>query len=269
MRSLKTTAAVAMCALVTVASSTASAQPRAVSQPPVSTNTLTEAAAATKPLAGLVIAIDPGHQLGNGQRKFAKQINEKRFNGRIWKICNTTGTATNSGFPEATFTWRVALALKVKLERLGATVRMTRTANSVKLWGPCTWDRGTFGQRVGARLMIQIHADGAPRSAYGFHIITPALTRGWTDGIWKRDLVLAKAMKAGLIKGGLKPSTYIKGAISIRGDQTAMNVAKVPTVTVELGNMRNPIEAARMQSSKGQAGYASALLTGIRTYLNR
>jgi N-acetylmuramoyl-L-alanine amidase len=220
-------------------------------------------------LAGLVIAIDPGHQLGNGQRKFAKQINEKRFNGRIWKICNTTGTATNSGFPEATFTWRVALALKTRLERLGATVRMTRTANSVNLWGPCTWDRGTFGQRVGARLMIQIHADGAPRSGYGFHIITPALTRGWTDGIWKRDLVLAKAMKAGMIKGGLKPSTYIKGAISIRGDQTGLNFSKIPTVTVELGNMRNATEAARMQSAKGQAGYASALLTGIRTYLKR
>jgi N-acetylmuramoyl-L-alanine amidase len=222
-----------------------------------------------KPLAGMIIALDPGHQLGNSNPRFAKYLQQKRFQGRIWKICNTTGTATNSGFPEATFNWDVALILRAKLMALGAVVPMTRTSNSWNRWGPCTWDRGKFGMRVHARLMIQIHADGAPRSGHGFHIITPGLTRGWTDHIWRADLVLAKAMRAGMIAAHDTPSTYITGAIDIRTDQSAMNISQIPTVTVENGNMRNPHDAALMTSHRGQVFYANALLRGILTYLRR
>src|SRR4051812_3773403 len=44
------------------------------------------------PLAGKVVAIDPGHQLGNARH--SSQINRPVWVG-IWKPCNTTGTATN------------------------------------------------------------------------------------------------------------------------------------------------------------------------------
>ena len=196
-----------------------------------------------KPLAGMIIALDPGHQLGNSNPRFAKYINQKRWQGRIWKICNTTGTATNSGYPEATFNWNVALILRAHLIALGATVPLTRTSNSWDKWGPCTWDRGKFGMKVHARLMIQIHADGAPSSGHGFHIITPGLTTGWTDHIWRADLVLAKAMRAGMIAAHDTPSTYIRGAISIRTDQSAMNISQIPTVTVENGNTPDPAAA--------------------------
>ena len=226
-------------------------------------------ARAAKPLAGMTIALDPGHQLGNSNPRFAKYINQKRFQGRIWKICNTTGTATNSGYPEATFNWNVALILRARLIALGATVPMTRTSNSWNKWGPCTWDRGKFGMKVHARLMIQIHADGAPSNGHGFHIITPGLTRGWTDHIWRADLVLAKAMRAGMIAAHDTPSTYIRGAINIRTDQSAMNISQIPTVTVENGNMRNRHDAALMTSRKGQTFYADAMLRGILTYLHR
>ncbi len=43
------------------------------------------------------------------------------FNGAITKGCNTTGTATNAGLPEATFTWKVA-------DHLKATAREGRRA---------------------------------------------------------------------------------------------------------------------------------------------
>jgi N-acetylmuramoyl-L-alanine amidase len=227
------------------------------------------AARAPKPLAGMIIALDPGHQLGNSNPRFAKYINQKRFQGRIWKICNTTGTATNSGYPEATFNWNVALILRAKLVALGAKVPMTRTSNSWNKWGPCTWDRGKFGMKVHARLMIQIHADGAPSSGHGFHIITPGLTKGWTDHIWRADLALAKAMRAGMIAAHDTPSTYIRGAINIRTDQSAMNISQIPTVTVENGNMRNRHDAALMTTRKGQEFYAAAMLRGILTYLHR
>ena len=75
-------------------------------------------AAAMPPLAGRTIVIDPGHQLGN--HNFPRQINRRVPAGGFTKPCNTTGTATNGGYPEATFTWQVARLLRTRLERLGA-----------------------------------------------------------------------------------------------------------------------------------------------------
>ena len=77
--------------------------------------------------------IDPGHQLGN--HNFPEQINRLVPAGGFRKPCNTTGTATRGGYPEATFAWRVALRLKAKLEGLGARVVLTRKVNSEKRWG--------------------------------------------------------------------------------------------------------------------------------------
>ena len=81
----------------------------AAAQPVPSEGPSTIASHTTLPLAGMVVAIDPGHQLGNSRH--LRQINRLVWAG-LWKHCNTTGTATNGGFPEATFTWRVATALR-------------------------------------------------------------------------------------------------------------------------------------------------------------
>ena len=43
------------------------------------------AAAAEKPLAGRIIVLDPGHQLGNSNPKFAKEMSATKFNGSIVK----------------------------------------------------------------------------------------------------------------------------------------------------------------------------------------
>lgn len=220
-------------------------------------------------LSGLVIALDPGHQLGNSNPKFRKFLAQRRFQGRIWKGCNTTGTATNSGYPESTFNWEVSILLRDKLTALGATVPMTRSVNDRDHWGPCTWDRGTFGGRVNAQLLLSIHADGGPRSGHGFHIITPALTKGWTDKTYRKSRALAEAMKKGMLDAGAHPSTYIKGAISVRGDMMSLNYSPIPTVLVELGNMRNPGDAALMTSNAGREQYAKWLLAGIRAYFQR
>ena len=60
---------------------------------------------AARPLAGKVVVIDPGHQLGN--RNFPAEINRQVPAGGFTKPCNTTGTATDGGYPEATFVWQV------------------------------------------------------------------------------------------------------------------------------------------------------------------
>jgi N-acetylmuramoyl-L-alanine amidase len=223
-------------------------------------------AAAPGPLDGRVIVIDPGHQLGNSNPKFAKYMAQTIFNGAITKACNTTGTATNSGFPEATFTWEVATRLRRQLERAGAKVIMTRSTNSRDDWGPCVWDRAKLANRVKADAMVSIHADGAAAGNRGFFAMTPALIKGWTDDVVKKDRRLANSMIAGMKRAGAPPSNYIGGQLMVSRDTTSLNISNRPTVTIEVGNMRNAQDAALMTSGSGQKKYAGWLYAGLLNY---
>ncbi len=223
-----------------------------------------------KPLAGRLVAIDPGHQLGN--RNFPAQINRQVPAGGFTKSCNTTGTATSAGFPEATFNWQVARQLRKQLKRLGAKVRMTRKANRDDRWGPCVNRRGRFGAKVGADLMISIHADGSLASgARGFHVIAPGDRAPWTDDIHRPSLKLARALRRGLVRAGVPRANYVAGGtgLDVRTDLGTLNLADVPTVMVELGNMRSPADARLMTTKKGRTIYTRALTRGLRTHLLR
>ena len=226
------------------------------------------AAAAERPLAGRIIVLDPGHQLGNWNPKFAKEMSATKFNGSIVKGCNTTGTATNAGLPEATFNWRVAKRLRALLEEKGATVVFTRSSNSHDAWGPCTWDRARIGTEAKADAMISIHADGSSASGRGFHVIAPSAIKGWTTDVAKPGRRLARAMISGMTRAGAEPATYLSSPLSIRGDQSTLNFSDVPTVIVELGNMRNKVDAARMSTSQGQQQYADWIAAGIEAYFS-
>ena len=223
--------------------------------------------AAPLPLAGRVVAIDPGHQLGNSRHP--AQIGRLVYVG-LWKPCNTTGTATNGGFPEATFTWRTSQALKRRLEALGATVRLTRTTNSVDDWGPCVDTRGRFGASVGADVEISLHGDGAAAATHGFFVIRPGLRDGWTDDILGPSRRLARGVRAGLVGAGFGVSTAYGGdGLDVRRDLGTLNAADVPTVMVELGNMRNAGDARCMTSAACRGRYADGLAAGIVVALTR
>ena len=225
------------------------------------------AAAGGLPLAGRVIAIDPGHQLGNS--RFPAQVSRQVWVG-LWKACNSTGTATNGGFPEATFTWRVSRRLADRLEALGATVRMTRTTNSRDDWGPCVDERGRFGAKVGADLEVSVHGDGAAAGTHDFFVIRPGVRAGYTDDIAGRSGVLARDLRAGLVGVGFGASTAYGGdGLDTRRDLGTLNMADVPTVLVELGNMRNTGDARCMTSTACRDRYARGLAEGVRAYLSR
>jgi N-acetylmuramoyl-L-alanine amidase len=221
------------------------------------------------PLAGIRIALDPGHQLGN--RFFREEIGRLVPAGGFEKPCNTTGTHTNGGYWEATLNFRVARLVRERLQALGAEVLLTRTRNSESLWGPCVDERGEFGAKVGARLMVSLHADGAASSAHGFHVIAPTARSPWTTDIAGPSLALARALRSGFDAKGIARSTYIGNgsALSIRSDLGTLNLSDVPVAMLEVGNMRNASDAHRMTTRKGRATYARAVVKGIRLYLAR
>ena len=213
----------------------------------------------TKPLRGLTIALDPGHQLGNSRH--SREINRLVPAGGFQKPCNTTGTATNRGVAESTVNFRLSRAVKRRLEALGAVVRMTRTTNSVYRWGPS----------VGARLMVSLHADGASSSGRGFHVIAPTNRKPWTDDIAAASLRLAKTLRGSLVRSGIPRSNYTAGrtGLAVRSDLGTLNMSDVPVAMIEIDNMRNATDARRMTSAKGRTRYAVAVVRGIRTYLRR
>ncbi|WP_426245978.1 N-acetylmuramoyl-L-alanine amidase [Nocardioides sp. LHG3406-4] len=220
------------------------------------------------PMAGRVVVLDAGHQLGN--HNFPAQINAPVPAGGFTKPCNTTGTATDGGYPEATFTWQVTRQVRARLRDLGARVVMVRTSNRQDRWGPCVDERGRAGNDIDADLKLSIHADGsyAP-GARGFHVIAPTARPGWTADIAGESASLARDVRRGLVRVGLPVADYIAGGdgLDVRGDLGTLNLSDVPVVMVELGNMRDPGEARRMTSARGRATYARGLVAGVRSYL--
>jgi N-acetylmuramoyl-L-alanine amidase len=223
---------------------------------------------AGEPLAGRVIVIDPGHQLGN--HNYPRKINRLVPAGGFRKPCNSTGTDTRGGFPEATFVWRVSRVLAHRLRTQGAKVVLTRTSNRQDRWGPCVDERGRKGNRIRADLKVSVHGDGADvRGAHGFHLIAPTDRPKWTHDIYASSKRLARAERAALRSAGVPVANYVAGGdgLDFRRDLGTLNLSDVPTVMVELGNMRNSRDARRMTTTKGRATYARALARGVVSFL--
>ncbi|MDO7867810.1 N-acetylmuramoyl-L-alanine amidase family protein [Nocardioides jiangxiensis] len=225
------------------------------------------AAATTAPLAGRTIVIDPGHQLGN--HNFPDETARPVDAGGFQKACNTTGTATNGGYPEATFAWQVSLLLKARLEDRGARVILTRSTNREDRWGPCIDARGRRGNTLAtggrADLEISLHGDGCVGCGSGFHVIAPQSRTGWTDDIAASSLAFARTLRSRLHQAGLPYAPYVNGGsgLDVRGDLGTLNWSDKPIAMVELGNMRARADAYRMTHRSGRRLYADALTAAI------
>jgi N-acetylmuramoyl-L-alanine amidase len=149
-------------------------------------------------------------------------------------------------------------------------VLMTRHSNREDRWGPCVDVRGRDGNRVHADLKISIHGDGSyAAGAHGFHVIAPTDRRPWTHDIYRPSRRLALVTRASLRQLGLSVATYIAGGdgLDFRSDLATINLSNMPTVMVELGNMRSTRDARRMTSKAGRATYARGLALAVRRFL--
>ena len=136
---------------------------------------------------------------------------------------------------------------------------MTRHSNRQDRWGPCVDRRGRAGNRIEADLKLSIHADGStPGRVASTSSRPPTAHRGPTTST--RLQAARPATKAALRRRGIPVANYTAGGRArLPGDLATLNLSDVPTVVVELGNMRNPKDARRMTSASGRATYAKAL----------
>lgn len=221
------------------------------------------------PLSGRTVVIDPGHNPTN--HLHTAEINRQVDIGTGHKECDTTGTATNGGYPEAEFTLDVAHRLRTLLRDQGATVILTYDRD--RAFGPCVDERARIGNKAHADAVVSIHADGSAVGNRGFHVILPASVRG---GGADTSKIVAPSRDLGTRIAGLfvrstgsSPSNYIGGktGLDVRKDLGGLNLSTVPKVFIECGNMRDPEDAALLTDPGWRQKAAQGIADGISSYL--
>jgi N-acetylmuramoyl-L-alanine amidase len=215
------------------------------------------------------VVVDPGHNGHNAEHLHYINHLVPAGYGRK-KACNTTGTATNSGYPEHAYTWHVAQNIRRVLKR--NYVRVILTRHNDHGVGPCVNKRAKIESTKGVAAAVAIHADGGPSNGHGYQIIEDSRRPvGATHATVRRSAELAKILHHELnIESGLTPSTYYgKNGYVYSDIYAGLNLSTNPTSFLELGNMRNAGDAALQHSSAGRKRIARAVADGILTYLRR
>jgi N-acetylmuramoyl-L-alanine amidase len=212
-----------------------------------------------------VVVIDAGHNGGNAAHP--AEINRPVPDGRGGtKPCNTTGTATDTGYPEHAFAFDVAARVTARLTAAGVRVVPTRRDDTGT--GPCVDQRGRAGERAAADAVVSIHADGSAADHHGFHVALSAPPLNPAQAGPAR--ALAVAVRDAMRAGGFADSDYAgRDGLSPRPDLAGLNLATRPAVLVECANMRNPEDAAVVSSADGRQRYADAISAGVLAFLDR
>jgi N-acetylmuramoyl-L-alanine amidase len=226
----------------------------------VSTIIIPTATATPSNIAGMVVFIDPGHN-GANDGSISRQVTTGRGGT---KDCQTSGTATNTGFMEHTFTWDTALRVRAELTALGVRTALSRGNDNAL--GPCVDERANMANSLRPNAILSIHADGGPPSGRGFHVNYSAPPLNPVQA--GPSVQYARIMRDQMAAAGIPPATYIgQNGLYGRSDLTGLNLAQYPSILVECGNMKNPVDSALMESPEGRQKYADALVRGVAGFL--
>src|SRR5882757_7918714 len=219
-----------------------------------------DADAAPANIAGMIVFLDPGHN-GANDASLTKQVPTGRGGT---KDCQTSGTSTNSGYPEHTFNWETVLRIRAELTQLGVRTAMSRGNDDAV--APCVDERAAMANALHPDAIVSIHADGGPPTGRGFHVnySSPPLNQAQSGPA----VQFAQVMRDQLTASGFVPATYIgSNGLYPRSDLTGLNLAQYPSILVECGNMRNPADSALMKTPEGRQRYAEAVVHGIAGFL--
>lgn len=228
----------------------------------------TSSAAPRGDLAGRTVVIDPGHNLGDAAH--TAEVNKLVDIGTNRKACDTTGTETDAGYPEAAYTLDVAHRVRTLLLARGAKVVLTHDGD--RAWGPCVDERARIGNAAHADAALSIHADGAPADKFGFHVIAPrSVHKGAADtrAVAAPSLLLATTLRSHFHTATGEPlANYLGGkGLTIRDDLGGLNLTRVPKVFIECGNMRNAHDAAALTNAAWRQQAAQGIADGITAFL--
>ena len=218
------------------------------------------ASAAPANIAGMIVFLDPGHN-GSNDASISRQVPTGRGGT---KDCQASGTSTDDGYPEHTFTWDTTLRIRQALTALGVRTAMSRGDDTGL--GPCVDERAAMANAISPNAVVSIHADGGPPTGRGFHVLysAPPLNAAQAGP----SVQFAKVMRDNLAGSGIPPATYIgSSGLNPRADIAGLNLAQFPSILVELGNMKSPVDSALMKTEAGRQRYADAVVRRIVAFL--
>jgi N-acetylmuramoyl-L-alanine amidase len=221
---------------------------------------VSHASAAPANIAGKIVFLDPGHN-GSNDASISRQVPTGRGGT---KDCQASGTSTEDGYPEHTFAWETTLRIRQALSALGVRTAMSRGDDTGL--GPCVDERAAMANSLKPNAVVSIHADGGPPTGRGFHVLysSPPLNDAQTGPSPRFAAIMRDQLQA----AGFVPSTYIgTSGLNPRADIAGLNLAQFPSILVELGNMKNPVDSALMKTPEGRQKYADAVVRGIAGFL--
>ena len=130
-------------------------------------------------------------------------------------------------------------------------------------------ERAEIANDAHADAAISIHADGnLAVGAHGFDVIHPSPNQMVDPGEATQSLRLATQVRNALVGAGVPPANYVgENGLDEREDLGGLNLATIPAVLVELGNMRSSEEATKLETPGYRRKLANALATGVQVFL--
>lgn len=226
------------------------ADPDAASAP--ESGVVMQLVAQEKPLTGVRIGIDPGHQAKGNNQKETIAPNSKQTKPKV--SSGTSGVSTH--IPEYKTVLEISLKLRDALESQGAEVYMTRETHDVNI---SNQERAKMMNGYGVDLVLRIHCDGVDN--HSKHGIAVYYSRS--------NSIAAESYRAceAILPAVCEVTGAKNNGIVSNDNYTGQNWSTVPCLMVECGFASNPEEDVLLNSEDYQWLLASGLTQGIIDYI--
>ena len=180
------------------------------------------ASAAPANIAGMIVFLDPGHN-GANDASISRQVPTGRGGT---KDCQASGTSTDDGYPEHTFTWDTTLRIRQALTALGVRTAMSR-GNDTGL-GPCVDERAAMANALQPNAIVSASTPTAVRPPAAASTCSTRRRRS-TRCRRARRCSSRRPCATSCRPSGFVPSTYIgSGGLNPRSDIAGLNLAQYP-----------------------------------------
>ena len=219
--------------------------------PPVP-SVVMELVAQQKPLTGVKVGIDPGHQAKGNNQKETVAPNSKKTKPKV--SSGTAGISTR--IPEYKTVLEISLKLREALEEQGAEVYMTRETHDVNI---SNQERAKLMNGYGVDVVLRIHCDGVDNhSKHGIAVYCS-----------KSNAIAAESYRAceSILPAVCAATGAKNNGIVSNDNYTGQNWSTVPCLMVECSFASNPEEDVLLNSEDYQWKLAEGLTQGIIDYI--